>query len=80
MWKKGYYTVIAVHENVAKRDAFLTKTVASGQSNIDFFYDVKSGKYFIYYDKFDSIEEAKKAMETKGSEPYKVKMSMVKIE
>ena len=78
--EKGYYLVIAVHEDVTKRDAFLTKTVASGQSNVDFFYDVKSGKYFIYYDKFDNIEEAKKALVSKGSNPYKVKMSMVKIE
>ena len=78
--EKGYYIVIAVHEDVAKRDAFLTNTVAAGQSNVNFFYDVNTSKYFIYYDKFDNIEEAKKAMESKGSEPYKVKMSMVKIE
>jgi hypothetical protein len=78
--EKGYYIVIAVHEDVAKRDEFLTKAVASGQSNINFFYDVKSGKYFIYYDKFDSIEEAQKAMESKEKKPYNSKMSMVKIE
>ena len=78
--EKGYYLVIAVHNDIAKRDEFLTKTVASGQSNVDFFYDVKSGKYFIYYDKFDSIEEAQKAMETKEKKPYNSAMSMVKIE
>jgi len=78
--EKGYYIVIAVHEDVAKRDAFLTNTVAAGQANVNFFYDVNTSKYFIYYDKFDTIEEAKKALESKGSEPYKVKMSMVKIE
>jgi type IX secretion system PorP/SprF family membrane protein len=78
--EKGYYIVIAVHEDVAKRDEFLTKAVASGQSNINFFYDVKSGKYFIYYDKFDSIEEAQNAMESKEKKPYNSKMSMVKIE
>jgi type IX secretion system PorP/SprF family membrane protein len=78
--EKGYYLVIAVHQDVSKRDDFLTKTVASGQSNVDFFYDVKSGKYFIYYDKFDSIEEAKKALQSKGDKPFNGKMSMVKIE
>ncbi|QBN19224.1 PorP/SprF family type IX secretion system membrane protein [Flavobacterium nackdongense] len=78
--EKGYYLVIAVHEDVAKRDEFLTKTVASGQSNIDFLYDVKSGKYFIYYDKFDSIGEAQMAIENKENKPYNSKMSMVKIE
>jgi hypothetical protein len=78
--EKGYYLVIAVHADVAKRDEFLTKTVASGQSNVDFFYDIKSGKYFIYYDKFESIEEAQRAMETKEKKPYNSKMSMVKVE
>jgi hypothetical protein len=76
----GYYVVVAVHSDVAKRDAFLTKTVAAGQSNINFFYDVNTSKYFIYYDKFDTIEEAKKAMQTKGSTPYNGKMSIAKIE
>ena len=76
----GFYLVVAVHSDVAKRDAFLTKAVASGQSNINFFYDVNTSKYFIYYDKFDNIEEAKKALLTKGSTPYNSKMSIAKIE
>ena len=76
----GFYLVVAVHSDVAKRDAFLTKAVASGQSNINFFYDVNTSKYFIYYDKFDNIEEAKKALQTKGSTPYNGKMSIAKIE
>ncbi len=76
----GYYLIIAVHQNTAKRDEFLTKTVASGQSNIDFFYDVNTSKYFIYYEKFDSIDEANKALKSKGNKPYNGKMSIVKIE
>ena len=76
----GYYLVVAVHSDVAKRDAFLTKTVAAGQSNVNFFYDVNTSKYFIYYDKFDNIEEAKKALQSKGSTPYNGKMSIAKIE
>ncbi|MBC7847534.1 MAG: PorP/SprF family type IX secretion system membrane protein [Flavobacterium sp.] len=76
----GYYLVVAVHSDVAKRDAFLTKTVAAGQTNINFFYDVNTSRYFIYYDKFDNIEEAKKALQSKGSTPYNGKMSIAKIE
>ncbi len=76
----GYYVVIAVHNEVAKRDEFLTKTVASGQAKVNFFYDANSSKYFIYYDSFDTIEAAKQALNARGSLPYNGKMSIVKIE
>ncbi|MFV5690843.1 PorP/SprF family type IX secretion system membrane protein [Flavobacterium sp. LT1R49] len=78
--ESGYYLVVAVHNDVAKRDEFLTKSVAAGQSNIDFFYDINTSKYFIYYDKFDTIEQAKKALQSKGNKPYNGKMSIAKIE
>jgi hypothetical protein len=76
----GYYLIVAVHSDVAKRNEFLTKTVASGQSNIDFFYDANSSRYFIYDAKFENIEDAKKALKTKGNKPYNGKMTIVKIE
>jgi type IX secretion system PorP/SprF family membrane protein len=76
----GYYVVIAVHNDVTKRDDFLTKTVAAGQDNVNFFYDANSSKYFIYYDSFENIEAAKQALKIKGSLPYNGKMSIVKIE
>ncbi len=76
----AYYLVIAVHSEVAKRDEFLTKTVASGQPNVNFFYDANSSKYFIYYDSFDNIEAAKQALKNKGSLPYNGTMSIVKME
>jgi type IX secretion system PorP/SprF family membrane protein len=76
----GYYLIVAVHQNSTKRDEFLTKTVAAGQSNIDFFYDVITSKYFIYYEKFDSIDQANEALKSKGNKPYNVKMSIVKVE
>ncbi len=78
--ESGYYLVVAVHNDVVKRDEFLTKSVAAGQSNIDFFYDVNTSKYFIYYDKFDTIEQAKNALKSKGNKPYNGKMSITKIE
>ena len=76
----AYYLVIAVHSELAKRDEFLTKTVASGQPNVNFFYDANSSKYFIYYDSFDNIEAAKQALKHKGSLPYNGTMSIVKME
>jgi hypothetical protein len=47
---------------------------------VNFFYDANSSKYFIYYDSFETIEAAKKALNSKGSLPYNGKMSIVKIE
>ncbi len=76
----GYYLTIAVHNDLSKRDEFLKKTIATGQKNIDFFYDVNTSRYFIYYTKYNTIEEAKKALEAKGSTPYNGKMVIVKVE
>ena len=76
----GYYLVLAVHTDIAKRDEFLTKVVSAGQKDINFFYDVSSGKYFIYYEKYDDIAGATRALENKGTKAYNSKMSMVKIE
>ncbi len=78
--ESGYYLVIAVHSDVAKRDDFLIKAVKAGQSNINFFYDVNSSKYFIYYERFNDLAAANNALKSKGSKPYNSKMSIVKIE
>jgi type IX secretion system PorP/SprF family membrane protein len=78
--ESGYYMILAVHTDVAKRDAFVTKTVAAGQSNVNFFYDVNSSKYFIYTDKFDNFQEATDALSEKGSKPYNGRMVIVKID
>ncbi|MFL1012753.1 hypothetical protein ACIEHO_11625, partial [Jejuia sp. DST062] len=77
---EGYYLVIAVHTDVDKRDEFLTKAVSAGRSDINFFFDVNTSKYYIYYEKFDYVSQARSALNSKGTEPYNTKMSMVKIE
>ena len=78
--ESGYYLVIAVHSNIEKRNDFVTKVVASGRTNVDFFHDVNTSKYYIYYYKFDDIQSATNALKTKGDRPYNGKMSIVKIE
>uniref|UniRef100_UPI0032171769 histone H1-like repetitive region-containing protein n=1 Tax=uncultured Algibacter sp. TaxID=298659 RepID=UPI0032171769 len=77
---KGFYIVVAVHKSEAKRDAFLRKAISAGQSNINFFYDVNTSKYFIYYEKYNDLNQAKNSMASKGSQPYDAKVSMIKIE
>jgi type IX secretion system PorP/SprF family membrane protein len=76
----GYYLIIAVHNSVEKRDQFLTKAVAAGRSDVNFFYNVTTSKYYIYYEKFDGLPEATKALEAKGTKPYNGKMAIVKVE
>ncbi|MFD2914204.1 PorP/SprF family type IX secretion system membrane protein [Psychroserpens luteus] len=76
----GYYLVLAVHSDISKRNDFVTKVIASGRSDVDFFYDINTSKYYIYYDKYESIEQANQALESKGNRPYNQKLSLVKIE
>ncbi|WP_136480937.1 PorP/SprF family type IX secretion system membrane protein [Cognatitamlana onchidii] len=78
--EEGYYLVVAIHSDVKKRDDFLKKAVAAGESNIDFFYDVNTSKYYIYYDKHSNISSAQNTMATKGSKAYNNNMSIVRIE
>lgn len=78
--ENGYYLIIAVHNDINKRNEFVTKVVASGRTDVDFFYDINTSKYYIFYSKFDFIEEATEAIKTKGDRPYNGKMSIVKIE
>ena len=78
--ESGYYAVVAVHNDAVKRDEFLRKAVAAGASDIDFFYDVTTSRYFIYATKLDSIDAALETLETKGNQPYNGKMSIIKIE
>jgi type IX secretion system PorP/SprF family membrane protein len=78
--ESGYYVVIAVHSDVEKRNEFVTKVVASGRNDVDFFYNVNTSEYYIYYDKFETIEDANQALKSKGNRPYNAKMSLVKIE
>ncbi|MEM6515131.1 MAG: PorP/SprF family type IX secretion system membrane protein [Bacteroidota bacterium] len=77
---RGYYLIVAVHNDSDKRDDFVRKMVASGRADVDFFYDVKTSKYYIYYEKFDTVEQANNAVESKIDRPYNAKMSVVKIE
>ena len=76
----GYYLIIAVHSDTEKRNDFVTKVVASGHPNVDFFYDVNTSKYYIYSDKFDSIQAANEALKSIENKPFNTKMSLVKIE
>jgi type IX secretion system PorP/SprF family membrane protein len=76
----GFYLVLAVHKDPAKRDEFLRKAIQAGQTNIDFFYNVATSSYYIYYQKFDEIGDANTAMGTKGNKPFNGKMVVVKVE
>ena len=76
----GYYLVLAVHTDTDKRNEFLTKAIASGVNDIEFFYDVNTSQYYIYQKKFGSIQEANTALKAKGNTSYNTNMSIIKIE
>ena len=76
----GYYLILAVHDDVVKRDAFIAKMVANGKRNVDFFFNKNTGKYMIYLEKYFELNDAKKALESKDDKPYNSKMTMVKVE
>ena len=78
--EEGYYVVLAVHNNINKRDEFLKKAVASGQADINFFFDVNTNSYYIYHEKFNSLEAAGNAVQDDEGKPYKQQMSIIKIE
>ena len=72
--------VLAVHSDITKRDEFLTKVIASGYSNVDFFYDVNTSKYYIYYSKNETIDTANEVLKLKGKVPFTNNLSIIKIE
>ena len=76
----GYYMIMAVHKDIAKRDAFLTKAVASGMKNVSFYYDANTSSYYIYSTMFDNLQEAQQEIKTKASNPSTSKMVIIKVE
>ena len=78
--ESGYYLILAVHDNIAKRNEFITMVIESGELDIDFFYDVNTSKYYIYTKKFPDIQQANNLLNTKSSKPYNKNLSIVKIE
>jgi len=78
--ENGYYLVLAVHNNILKRDEFLTQVISTGNKEVDFFYDVRTSEYYIYSKKFDNINETERALTSKLDEPYNEKINIIKIE
>ena len=78
--ENGFYVIIAVHNSVIKRDKFLTNAVASGSKDIDFFYNVNTSKYYIYTERYDSLQQANQALNGQTDTIYNSKTSIVKIE
>ncbi|SHH60985.1 type IX secretion system membrane protein, PorP/SprF family [Winogradskyella jejuensis] len=78
--ESGYYMVLAVHTDTEKRDEFITKAIASGVADIEFFYDVNTSQYFIYQKKFNSVQEANSTIKQRGTKSYNSKMTIIKIE
>ena len=78
--ENGYYLVLAVHNNINKRDEFLVQVISSGYEEVDFFFDVNTSEYYIYSKRFDNINETESALTSIEDEPYNKKINIIKIE
>lgn len=78
--ENGYYLVHAVHDDITKRDEFLTQVISAGNRDVDFFFDVNTSEYYIYTKKFNSIQEANEGIRTKEDKAYNDKLFIIKIE
>jgi len=78
--ENGYYLVLAVHNNIIKRDEFLVQVISSGYKDVDFFFDVNTSEYYIYSKRFDNINETERALASIEDEPYNIMINIIKIE
>ena len=75
----GYYLIFDVCKDTQKRDDFLTKLRASENQEIDFFFDSESRNYFIYNQKYNTLEAATKALKLNETSPFYNNMFLVKV-
>ncbi|WP_366140759.1 SPOR domain-containing protein [uncultured Algibacter sp.] len=78
--ESGFYSIVGTFSNVAERDIFLNKLASKEHSKIDFFFDKHSQKYFVYNEKFSTLEQAKEAFSLKRNSKITDNISLVKVE
>lgn len=77
--ESGFYTIIGVYSDIEKRDNFLARLSSDGYTNLGFFFDKKSQKYFIYNERFSDLDVAKKTLNSKRNLPFNGRVAIVKI-
>ncbi|WP_366140980.1 SPOR domain-containing protein [Seonamhaeicola sp.] len=78
--ESGYYSVLAAYPTIEQRDAFLTYLASKGMNKAGYFFDTNSGKYYIYHERFNDLEVAKRSLSTEKNLSYNLKMAVVKVE
>ena len=78
--ESGFYLILATYSDVIKMDEFLDELRSKGVTNTGYFFDAESAKYFVYNKKFNDLETALKALQTKENLSYQGKMAIVKVE
>ena len=77
--ESGYYVMLGDHLNEAERDKALSQLIDDGLP-MNYLYDSKSGKFFIYFDeKFNDIESANKSLMAKIKSSSHKNLAVVKI-
>jgi hypothetical protein len=78
--ESGYYLILGTYNDISERDVFLKELYSLGMININSFFHSKSGKYFIYHEKYDDLETAKTAVQSNTNMVLHGKMAIVKVE
>jgi LysM repeat protein len=53
----GYYLVLGVFTDAVPRDQLIMKLIDSGDFNASFFFNINSLSYYVYSNKYDTMEE-----------------------
>jgi len=76
--ENGYYLVLGTYSDTSEKIALIKDLKSSGVTSINSFFHGKSGKHFIYQEKHDDLETAKKSLVADSL--YKGKKAIIKVE
>lgn len=68
--KKGYYIIATIYKDKTKADKFVTKLKQKGLSKSGSFKSPENKWNYVYVERFESYDEAKKAYQTKFNNKY----------
>lgn len=77
--ESGFYSILGTYTDVTKKDNFLNKLVSDGHSDIGYFFDKKSQRYFIYNERFSNLEAAKTSLTAQKNLQFKGNIAIVKV-
>ncbi|GAA4802751.1 SPOR domain-containing protein [Litoribaculum gwangyangense] len=78
--ENGYYIILNTYSEPSERDAFMEKLHSEGITNAGFFFHGNSARYFVYTEKFNTLEAVQKKLKTQPNFSLNSKPRIVKVE